>query len=278
MKALLSLVLITIYSINLNAQDIPTIDWDALQETKPWEQTEVYNPVPKKVTSSHLYSPPSDAIVLFDGDDLDAWQKPQYIHEGATIEIIEATIKALDPDYKNPAADWTIKDGAMIVKPGTGAIETKETFGNMQLHLEFLNPVDPGKSGQVYSNSGVFLMGIYEVQILNSYENTTYSNGQVASVYKQHIPLVNAARPPGEWQVYDIIFTAPTFDRDGTLLAEATLTVLHNGVLAQNHVSLQGPTAYIGKSKYVAHPSELPLRLQDHGDLVRFRNIWVRKL
>lgn len=278
MKALLTLLLSISLTLCMLAQEIPTIDWDALQKTKPWTETEVYTPIPPVVIGSHLYAPPSDAIVLFDGNNLDAWHKPEYIHEAATIEIIEATINAINPNYKNPSADWTIKNGQMIVKPGTGAIETKEKFGDIQLHLEFLNPVDVSKEGQMYSNSGVFLMGIYEVQILNSYENTTYSNGQVASVYKQHIPLVNAARPPGEWQMYDIIFKAPVFDKSGNLQSPATLTVLHNGVLVQNHVTLLGPTAYIGKTKYFEHPSEMPLRLQDHGDLVRFRNIWLRKL
>ncbi len=269
---------LTFSALQLSAQDIPTLDWDALQETKPWEATELYDPAPPKVTPSLFHSPPSDAIVLFDGEDLEAWHKPQYTYEGANMEILKAMIAKDDDEYKHPAADWIVKDGVFIVKQGSGAIETKEAFGSMQLHLEFLSPYDPGKEGQAYSNSGVFLMGLYEIQILNNYENTTYSNGQVGSVYKQHIPLVNASRPPGEWQSYDIIFNAPVFSRYGKLKSPATVTVIHNGVLIQNHVELRGPTVYIGQPNYTPHAAELPLRLQDHGDAVRYRNIWVRRL
>jgi hypothetical protein len=180
--------------------------------------------------------------------------------------------------YKNPSADWTVEAGQFVVKPGTGAIETKENFGDFQLHIEWLSPQDTGKEGQGYSNSGVFMMGLYEIQVLNSYANRTYSNGQAGSVYKQHIPLANASRKPGEWQMYDIVFTAPQFNKDEILKSPARVTVFHNGVLIQNNVELEGPTAYIGKSEYFQHPEEMPLRLQDHGDLVRYRNIWIRKI
>ena len=166
----------------------------------------------------------------------------------------------------------------MTVAPGTGAIETKKAFGDVQLHLEWNAPVAEGKSGQGYSNSGVFFMGMYEVQILNSYENDTYSNGQASSVYKQHIPLVNASRAPGQWQSYDIIFMAPRFSEKGSLISPARITVLHNGVLVQNNVELLGPTTYIGASHYTPHPEKMPLALQDHGDPVQFRNIWIREL
>lgn len=221
--------------------------------------------------------PPSDAIVLFDGGDLDEWRKPQHTSEKGTIPEMKADIEALDPAYRHPSADWLVEAGQMIVKPGSGAVETREAFGDIQLHVEWLSPYDPGKEGQQYSNSGIFLMGLYEIQVLNNYKNKTYANGQAGSVYKQTPPLVNASRPPGEWQAYDIVFTAPRFD-SGKLVSPAYVTVLHNGVLVQNHVELEGPTAYIGKSSYFPHPAQLPLRLQDHGDSVRYRNIWVRTL
>jgi hypothetical protein len=249
----------------------------AQQSPKP-EDTEVWEPQPEVVTPGRQGSAPSDAIVLFDGNDLDQWRKPQFVKEKATINEIKETIEQLDPNYAHPPADWTVEAGQFIVKPGTGAIESKEAFGDCQLHIEWLSPEDPGKEGQGYSNSGVFLMGIYEIQVLNNYKNKTYANGQAASVYKQHIPLVNASRPPGEWQQYDIMFTAPRFKEDGSLESPAYVTVIHNGVLVQHHVELQGPTAYIGEAYYVADPPMMPLRLQDHSDKVRYRNIWIRRL
>ncbi|MEZ4686263.1 MAG: DUF1080 domain-containing protein [Bacteroidia bacterium] len=141
-----------------------------------------------------------------------------------------------------------------------------------------LSPEDPGKESQQYSNSGIFLMRMYEIQILNNYKNKTYVNGQAGSVYKQTPPLVNASRPPGEWQKYDIIFTAPRFNGDGSLKSPAYVTVIHNGVLVQNHTEIKGPTAYVGVPSYFAHPEKMPLRLQDHSNKVRYRNIWVREL
>ncbi|MBV6647953.1 MAG: DUF1080 domain-containing protein, partial [Cyclobacteriaceae bacterium] len=157
-------------------------------------------------------------------------------------------------------------------------ISTKRSFGDVQLHIEWQAPKASDKSGQGYSNSGVFLMGLYEVQILNSFQNETYANGQASSVYKQHIPLVNASRPPGEWQEYDIIFMAPKFSDGGSVVSRARVTVFHNGVLVQNNVELLGPTVYIGNTYYVPHAEKLPLVLQDHGDPIRFRNIWIREL
>jgi hypothetical protein len=247
------------------------------QITDP-KATEVWEPEPAVVTPGIFYAAPSDAIILFDGKDLSQWQKPQFIHEKGTVVEMKANVDALDNAYQNPAADWTVEAGQFTVKPGTGAIETKEKFGDFQLHLEWLSPEDKGKEGQGYSNSGVFMMSLYEIQVLNSYANRTYSNGQAGSIYKQHIPLVNASRKPGEWQRYDIVFTAPKFNKDGSLKSPAYVTAFHNGVLIQNNVELEGPTAYIGKSEYFQHPEEMPLRLQDHGDLVRYRNIWARKL
>ncbi len=253
------------------------LDWTEIRKTEPWKASERWEPVPEKVTPGFLQAPPSDAIVLFDGNNLSTWQNPQYDY-GARMDQVEAILreKVERPVYTE--ADWTVKDGSMIVKPGAGAIETKQAFGDCQLHIEWLAPFDLGKEDQGYSNSGVFLMGLYEIQVLNSYENKTYANGQAGSLYKQHSPLVNASRPPGEWQAYDIIFNAPRFADDGSLERPATMTALHNGVLIQNNVTLEGPNVYIGKSHYVPHPEKLPLLLQDHGDLVRFRNIWIREL
>ena len=146
------------------------------------------------------------------------------------------------------------------------------------MHIEFLNPVDVEKEGQACSNSGVFMMSLYELQILNSYKNKTYANGQAGCIYKQNPPLVNASRRPGEWQMYDIVFTTPKFNKDGSLKSPAYVTAFHNGVLIQNHFELTGPTLFIGKPSYFQHPEKMPLRLQDHGDLVRYRNIWIREL
>ncbi len=278
MKVISSLVIALLCSLSLaNAQEVLQLDWQELQKTKPWLKSEQWEPVPEKVTPGFLTAPPSDAIVLFDGTDLSAWHKPEHGY-GARMDQVASILEA---KLKHPSftdAEWDVKDGALIVKPGGGAIETKQSFGDIQLHLEWLSPEDPGKKDQQYSNSGVFLMSLYEVQVLNSYENETYPNGQAGSVYKQHIPLVNASRPPGEWQSYDILFSAPRFHEDGTLKKAAHLTVLHNGVVIQNHVKLKGPCVYIGEPYYIPHPEKMPLLLQDHGDKVRFRNIWVREL
>lgn len=246
------------------------------QDMKP-EATEQWTPVPEKVTPGWLTAPPSDAIVLFDGTSLEHWHKPKHGYGGSMKQVKKVMhLRENDQSYSDP--EWLVKDGAMIVKPGGGAIETKQAFGDVQLHIEWLSPEDPGKEGQLYSNSGVFLMGMYEIQVLNSYENTTYPNGQAGAMYKQSIPLVNASRPPGEWQAYDIVFTAPRFAEDGSVEQPASITAFHNGVLIQNHFELQGPCLYIGKPEYVRHADKMPLILQDHGDKVRYRNIWIREL
>ena len=176
-----------------------------------------------------------------------------------------------------PAA-WTIENSEIVAGAKKGAIATRQAFGDIQLHLEWLIPELEGKTGQQYGNSGIFLMGLYEIQILNSHQNHTYANGQAGAVYKQHVPLVNASRPPAQWQSYDILFTAPRFSEKGTLLAPALVTILHNGVLIQHNAAIQGPTAFIGEPYYVPHPPKLPLVLQDHDNPVRFRNIWLREL
>lgn len=247
------------------------------QDMKP-EDTEIWEPVPEKVRPGQADNPPSDAIILFDGKDLSLWQKPQFRGEPTTADGVEKLMDQWAGNYDHEEAQWIVSDGNIVVSPGTGAIETKQEFDNFQLHIEWMAPEDEGKSGQGYSNSGIFLMSLYEIQVLNSYENKTYSNGQAGSIYKQHIPQVNASRPPGEWQSYDIVFTAPEFNKDGTLQLPASVTAFHNGVLILNDVRLKGPTVYIGQPRYVAHPAKMPLRLQDHGNPVHYRNIWIRPL
>lgn len=227
------------------------------------EDTEVWTPVPKLVSPGATSgAPPADAIVLFGGTNLDQW------------------VASSD---KSPAK-WTVADGILTVHKPNGDIETKRRFTDYQIHLEFRIPQDITGTGQARGNSGLYLAttadGGYELQILDSYENATYVNGQAASIYKQHPPLVNASRKPGEWQVYDVIWTAPRFNADGSLRAPAYVTAFHNGVLVQNHTELKGDTRYIGKPEYKAHgPS--PILLQAHGDPsppISFRNIWLREL
>jgi len=255
------------------AKKLTQAEYDAL---KP-EDSESYAYMPKMVTPGYLCSAPSDAVVLFDGTDLSQWHHPKHGY-GGRMDQVEATMKLRASEQSYTDASWQIKGNSMVVLPRSGAIETKQSFGSMQLHIEWLAPERENKEGQMYSNSGVIIMGLYEVQVLNSYENETYPNGQAGSIYKQHIPLVNASKPPGEWQAYDIIFNAPEFDASGELAKPAYITVMHNGVLIQNHAEIKGPAIYIGQPYYVAHPEKLPLILQDHGDKVRFRNIWAREL
>ena len=199
--------------------------------------------------------PPSDAIVLFNGQNLSRWQSAD-----------------------SSAAKWKVIDGYAEVAPGTGDIQTRDKFGDVQLHIEWATPAVPKGEGQERGNSGVFFMGQYEVQVLDSYENKTYYHGQAGSVYKQHAPLVNASRKPGEWQTYDIIFHAPKFDEQGKVIDRARVTVVHNGVLIQNNVEIYGITYNDRPAIYIAHPPQLPLRLQDHGNPLRYRNIWIRRL
>jgi len=219
--------------------------------------TEVWYPVPTRVTpGATVGAAPSDAVILFDGRNLDAWKS-------ATGD---------------KPAGWSVVDGQLVVAPGTGDIQTREKFGDAQLHIEWWDPNLPAdKVNQDRGNSGVFLQDVYEVQVLDNFENKTYVNGMVGSIYKQFPPLVNAAWPAEHWQTYDIIFTAPRFAADGSLTSAARLTVLLNGVLVQNNAVLKGGTTYIGAPSYRPH-GDMPLRLQDHRHLVRFRNIWLRKL
>lgn len=191
---------------------------------------------------------PADAIVLFDGTDLSEWENTD---------------------------NWKVADGAAI--SGRGDIRTKQGFGDCQLHIEWSAATPPTGTGQGRSNSGIFLMDRYEIQVLDSYNNKTYFDGQAGAIYKQTPPQVNAMRPPGEWNVYDIIWTAPRFNDDGSLKSPAYITALHNGVLILNHFELKGDTPYHRPPEYNKHGDRLPIRLQDHGNPVRFRNIWVRE-
>lgn len=217
--------------------------------------TELWEPVPPVVTPGENGAPPSDAIVLFDGKNLDMWESE-----------------------RGGPARWEVKDGILTIVPGTGGIKTKKPFGDCQLHIEWRSPAKVEGDGQNRGNSGVFLQGRYEIQVLDCYNNKTYSNGQTGSVYKQHIPLVNACRKPGEWQTYDIIFTAPRFGESGRVVIPAYVTVIHNGVLIQNHVPIWGTIEFIGLPKYQIHNLKEPLQLQDHNCPVSFRNIWIREL
>lgn len=201
--------------------------------------------------------PPSDAVVLFDGTSLDAWKSSK----------------------KGGPAPWKVENGYMEVVPKTGAIETKQSFGDAQLHVEFATPTPAEGESQDRGNSGVFFGGSqYEVQVLDSYENETYPDGQAGALYGQYPPLANASLPPGQWQVYDIVYEAPRFDDSGQLLKAARVTVFHNGVLVQHASELIGPTANKKRPPFEAHPVKMPISLQDHSNPMRFRNIWVREL
>lgn len=232
----------------------------ALAQAAP-KDTEVWTPEPGRVKPGAAHGAPSDALVLFGGKDLGEW------------------VSAGAPDKPAP---WTVADGAFTVRGGSGDIQTRRSFTDYQLHIEWRVPSTLTGTGQARGNSGAFLASTgngsgYEIQILDCHDNKTYVNGQAASIYKQHIPLVNACAAPGEWQSYDIVWTAPRFAPDGALVSPAYVTALHNGVLVQNHVALQGESVHVGKPAYRRH-GPLPIRLQDHGDAVSFRNIWVRPL
>jgi len=219
------------------------------------EETEDWSREPALVTPGKGTRPPSDAVVLYGGPaDKDKWMNT----DGGPLE-------------------WKAKD-VLTVVPKAGDIRTKLQFGSVQLHIEWRTPEIIDGNGQERGNSGIYLMGLYEVQVLDSYKNETYYNGQAGSIYKQHIPLVNACKPPGEWQIFDIFFTAPGFNKDGSLETPGYMTIVHNGVLIQNHVALLGPTVYSGTPSYWKHADKLPLLLQDHSSPVSYRNIWIREL
>lgn len=229
---------------------LPGGKWRVHDGTRP--QPRVVDPGTAS-TQDRPGRPPSDAVVLFDGKDLSHWRSG------------------------NKPAAWKVENGYMEVTPGAGQIDSVEEFGDCQLHVEWASPNPPSGSDQGGGNSGVFLMGRYEIQVLDSYGNKTYPDGQAAAIYGQYPPLVNASRKPGEWQTYDILFTAPRF-RDGKLVSPAYATVLHNGVAVHNHVQLLGPMRFRALATYEPHPEKGPIGLQDHGNPVRYRNIWVREL
>ncbi len=222
------------------------------QKSKP-KDTEDWSQKPEIVTVEEG-TIPSDAIVLFNGKDLSEWQG------------------------KDGEVKWKVSKKSMTIVKGTGGIFTKKKFGDIQLHIEWRSPKKVDGKGQGRGNSGVYLQNRYEVQVLDSYQNETYYNGQAGSIYKQYIPLVNASRKPGKWQTYDIIFIAPRFNADNSLKTAGRITVIHNGVLIQHNVELKGPTVFNGKPEYKFHPEKEPIMLQNHTNPVSYRNIWVREL
>ena len=250
---------------------IPDSEWFHITARMRPGMTEYWEPVPKVIDPgpyTGLVPPPSDAVVLFDGKDLSKWKS----RDGSE-------------------AKWKVEGDAFTVVKGTGDITTKQKFGDYQLHIEWKIPTDIQGQSQARGNSGLFLQDLsddlkipgywYEVQVLDNYKNATYVNGQAGSIYKQSPPLANAMRKPGEWNVYDIVYTAPRFKEDGTLFSPARVTIVHNGIVVQNNFSIRGHTAYIGHPYYFAPHGKAPISLQDHGDpskAISFRNIWVREM
>jgi hypothetical protein len=250
MRSLLLLACLAVSAAGL-AQSTPRNELDP-------KVTEVWDLKPEKITPGATpLDAPSDAIVLFNGKDASEWEAAR---DGS-------------------APKWDVKDGAMTVAKGGGDVRTKKQFGDFQLHIEWRTPAEVVGEGQGRGNSGIFLQGLYELQVLDSYESVTYSNGQAGSIYKQEqaVPLVNASRKPGEWQTYDVVFTAARFGKSGRMLIPAYVTVLHNGVLIQAHTAITGPTEYKGLPVY-KQVDKGPLQLQDHGNPVSYRNIWIREL
>lgn len=250
-RKFLILILATGISVMGLAQQVPTM------EMKP-EMTEIWDPEVRMVDpGEHIGDVPSDAISLFSGKNLAAeWT-----------------------DSKGNEPRWKVENGNLTVVKGMGSIRTKRVFTDFQLHIEWRTPAEVSGESQGRGNSGIFLQEIYEVQVLDSYNNRTYRNGQAGSIYKQHAPLVNASRKPGEWQTYDIIYNAPVFRADGTFMVPPRITVIHNGIVVQNCVSLRGPTVYTGIPEYFSKPHGAgAIMLQDHGNPVSYRNIWIREL
>jgi hypothetical protein len=250
-RAVLAAAVVSLAAAGLRAQAAK--DWPVHDRTRPLPP--VVTPGDSCIQQTPA-KPPSDAVVLFDGKDLSAWKSQK--SEGP--------------------APWKVENGYFEVAKGTGGIETKQGFGDCQLHVEWMAPSPAVGADQDRGNSGVFLMGIYEVQVLDSYESVTYADGQASAIYGQSPPLVNACRPPGQWQTYDIIWEGPRFDKDGKVARPARATVLHNGVVVQHASVLTGPTPHGTRPPYKAHPDKLPIALQDHSHPVRFRNVWIREL
>lgn len=248
-KKLIFTLLVSISAFHLYGQDMR---FNQKNPDKP-DATEYMDPEIRVITPGTI---PSDALVLFDGKSLDQWESSK---DGGV-------------------AKWKIEDEAMTVVGGAGGISTKKHFTDCQLHIEWRSPIEGDeKKGQGKGNSGVFFQGIYEVQVLNSYNNRTYRNGQAGSIYKQSPPLVNVTSKMGDWNVYDIIYTAPKFTINGGVASPPYITVMHNGVVVQNHTMIQGVTNYIGQPTNPVH-GKAPIHLQDHGNAVSFRNVWIREL
>jgi hypothetical protein len=246
------------------SQPLPAIGYtdSPLIPGTPWRVHDINRPRPPIVTVGPPSEPqpaPSDAVVLFDGKDLSHWRKP-----------------GKEPGVLFPAG-WAVKDGYMEVVPNSGSIQSAETFGDCQIHIEWSAPDPPEGSSQGRGNSGVIVMGRYEFQVLDSYQNITYADGQASAIYGQYPPLANVTRPPGQWNVYDIVFRAPVFDGD-KLVKPAYATVFHNGVLVHYNRKLIGAVVHKSLAQYVPHSPAGPILLQDHGNPTRFRNIWVRPL
>jgi hypothetical protein len=255
-----------VVGVTLSAQaptQAPPIQW-VETPTGRWMVHDEARPAPPVVTpgvcgaQETAAAPPADAVVLFDGKDLSNWT-----------------------DTKGQLSTWVVRDGYMESVKGAGYIKSRQEFGSVQLHVEFATPSVVTGAGQGRGNSGVFLQGQYEVQVLDSYENTTYPDGQCGALYGRAVPLVNASCKPGLWQAYDIIYHRPTFDQSGKVTKKAVFTVIHNGILIQDHVALEGGTGWIGPhtiTDYTPHGDKGPLMFQDHNNPVRFRNVWIREL
>lgn len=248
------------------ASPVGYTDTPYIPDTK-WRVHDIARPHPKVITPGTAGTPeqpgrpPSDAIILFDGKDLSKWQTQSGPKDaGKTVD-----------------AKWKVENGYLEVAPRTGSIITRESFGDIQLHLEWASPKQVVGNSQGRGNSGVLFMTRYEIQVLDSYDNLTYADGQASAIYGQYPPLVNPARQPGEWQTYDIVFEAPRFEGD-KLVKPGYFTVFFNGVLVHNHAAIMGGTRHREVARYAPHPAEAPLLLQDHGNPVRYRNIWVRRL
>jgi len=243
------LAAVAVVSVLFAAVAAAQISWPVHDPNRP--QPPVVAPGP----AGPPVPPPADAVTLFAGEDLGAWT-----------------------DAKGQPARWKVENGYFEVVPKTGDVRTVKGFGDCQLHVEWMAPSPAKGADQDRGNSGVFLMGSYEVQVLDCYGNATYADGMTAAIYGQYPPLVNACRPPGEWQTYDIVFRRPRFDKDGNVLAPARMTVLHNGLLVHDNAVLTGPTAHKARPPYKMHADKLPISLQDHSHPVRYRAIWIREL
>lgn len=256
MKTNLTTVVLLAAGLSLTQTALAQKEYPQPGQMEP-DMSEFWLPQPKIVTPGDFAAntAPSDAIVLFDGKDLSSWETP----DGET-------------------APWAVNnDRTFTVKPGSGSIQTKQLFDNFQLHIEWSAPTAISGESQDRGNSGVYMQGMYEVQVLDSYNNETYANGQAGSIYKQSAPLVNAMRKPGEWNTYDIIYSAPVFKEDGTYRVPPSITVIHNGVVIQNHTTILGTTEYVGFPQVREHGAG-PILLQDHWHSVSYRNIWIREL